>query len=79
MEYFIFWFQSGLAAIAWCFVLIIVFFLVGVLIAIPGWFKKKMCKHESFRENMACHGICNNCKKDLGFVGNLDRSKQSNW
>lgn len=37
------------------------------------WFKQ--CKHESFYETMACDAVCVNCGKNLGFIGNLDRSK----
>jgi hypothetical protein len=37
--------------------------------------KQKLCKHETFHENMQCHGICMECDKDLGFIGGLDRSK----
>lgn len=35
----------------------------------------KKCLHTTFYENMACSGICVDCGKDLGFIGNLDRSK----
>lgn len=33
------------------------------------------CEHPAFHETMACDGVCMECGKNLGFIGNLDRSK----
>ena len=34
-----------------------------------SWFKQAICKHKRVYENMACHAICSDCRKDLGFIG----------
>jgi len=33
------------------------------------------CKHENYRENMACHAICTHCGKDLGFIDTVRKQK----
>ncbi len=38
--------------------------------------KQRVCKHSTFYEDRSCHAICNTCKKDLGFIGNLHRVKK---
>lgn len=45
--------------------------LVGWLcISGYGYFKQWRCKHDgAFHENRACHAICHQCGKDLGFIG----------
>ena len=57
-----------------------VFFMVVPFTIIVLWFayigikdyiKQAMCKHEEYRENMACHAICRKCGKDLGFIGTI--------
>jgi hypothetical protein len=50
---------------------------VGILVLLLIYFvvaetlRQYFCKHEKFYENMACHGVCRKCGKDLGFIGNL--------
>lgn len=41
--------------------------------SILGWFKR--CRHDSFYETMSCDAICMDCGKNLGFIGDLDRTK----
>lgn len=47
--------------------------------AIKRAWKQSRCKHESYRETMACDAICNACGLNLGFIGTLRdaRSKQA--
>lgn len=52
-------------------VLFVLFFLFLALWVIRDWWRQWRCKHETFYENMSCHGICRGCGKDLGFIGNL--------
>lgn len=33
------------------------------------------CKHPTFRETRACDAICNQCGKNLGFVGAVRESR----
>lgn len=55
------------------------FVLVSVYFILRDSFKEWRCKHEKYYENMACHGICRNCGKDLGFIGTLrDKEKNEN-
>lgn len=47
------------------------FILFIALWTIRDLWRQWRCKHEKFYENMACHGICSGCGKDLGFIGDL--------
>ena len=41
-----------------------------VCFEIPRMFKQWRCKHDrSVQETMSCQAICNDCNKDLGFIG----------
>lgn len=50
-------------------------FLIALSIAATLLRQAKPCEHPTYRESLACHGICTKCEKDLGFVGKLDRTK----
>ena len=39
------------------------------------WNKQRKCKHESYREDRSCNAICNQCGKNLGFIGNIRDKK----
>ena len=39
---------------------------------IIAFFRHLRCKHETYRENLACNCICTTCGKDLGFIGSVD-------
>lgn len=43
----------------------------------PGWWRRIRCKHERFHENSACHAICANCQKDLGFIGTVRKEREN--
>lgn len=58
----------GIALTAIPFVILIVYVLYGI---IKDVIKQSLCKHVDYRENMACHAICNHCGKDLGFIGTV--------
>ena len=57
------------------FVLIIAY---SVFIGIKTWWKQKRCAHQRYRENMACHAVCNDCGKDLGFIGAWREKQKKN-
>jgi Na+-transporting methylmalonyl-CoA/oxaloacetate decarboxylase gamma subunit len=53
-----------------------VVFLVLGLLFIAAWairdaWVQWRCKHERYYETMSCDAICNHCRKNLGFIGNL--------
>ena len=56
--------------------------LASILVWLLGsaaldWLKQKLCRHERVFENRACHAICNDCRKDLGFIQTWrDRQKE---
>ena len=53
------------------FVLIIFIFIYD---SVKETIKQHRCKHYRYRENSQCHGICSDCGKDLGFVGDLRKN-----
>lgn len=73
-DYILFWLAYAGVSVA----IPVGLLLIGLLLCIPGALKRAMCKHTKYRENRACHGICQRCTKDLGFIQPLraDKSKQ---
>lgn len=45
------------------------FFILALAFIFPSWWKQKNCNHKNFRENSRCDAICNDCNKNLGFIG----------
>ncbi len=37
--------------------------------------KQSKCKHERFHETSACDAVCTSCGKNLGFIGNIRKSR----
>ena len=54
---------------------ITLFAIVILLFNIPSLVRQLRCKHEKFRETSACDAICCECGANLGFIGNLRKSK----
>lgn len=77
MDYFMFWFYAGLAKLAWSFIVILIIIFIAFLCVLPKHIKQAFCKHESFFENQSCHVICHKCNKDLGFTGDVYKSKKT--
>ena len=71
MDWFSFWLMKPLAEAALTLSLIVGFLLIYGLSSIPGYFKKRRCKHESVREDGKGDAWCRACGKNLGFIGNL--------
>lgn len=73
-DFILFWLAYAATALA----IPVGLMLVGLLFCIPGAVKKARCPHTEYRENRACHGICQRCTKDLGFIQPLraDKSKK---
>lgn len=50
--------------------------VIGLIPIVKVAYKQRRCKHETYRENHACHAICKHCGKDLGFIGNVHKMKK---
>lgn len=42
--------------------------VIYAVCCIPGAIRRARCQHLRFFENRACHAICRDCRKDLGFI-----------
>jgi hypothetical protein len=49
--------------------------LVIFLCGLPKIIKQCFCKHLCYRETRSCDAICNNCNKNLGFIGRIRDKK----
>ena len=55
------------------------FVAVALIAAMAGfgrWYRHYKCDHENYHENTACHAICRDCGKDLGFIGTIREAKR---
>lgn len=55
---------------------LIVIVLAGFVVTAIGATRAALCKHMNYRENRSCNAICNNCGKNLGFIGSVRRHAQ---
>lgn len=78
MDWIWFWISKQIAELAVAFGFLILIGVFAVLTMLPGAIRRLLCKHKTYRENRACHGICCACGTDLGFIGTLrkDASKK---
>ena len=52
--------------------------LLALLFAVREAVRQMRCKHEQYRETMACDAICVKCGRNLGFIQNLrDRDRRA--
>lgn len=42
-----------------------------ILLSLPNWIRQQRCKHIRYHETMSCDAICNDCGKNLGFIGKI--------
>lgn len=56
-------------------VIVLIYAIIVALIFIPRMIYQARCKHLHYHETMACNAICDNCGKNLGFIG-LIRDKK---
>lgn len=52
----------GLAVVA-------AFVILVAAISAPRLLRQSRCKHVHFRETGSCDAVCNDCGKNLGFIG----------
>lgn len=53
-------------------ILIVVYYILRGVVHI---LMKPKCEHKTFYETMACDAVCMECGKNMGFIGNIDRTK----
>lgn len=57
----------------------ITFFFIFMVVVLYHFVRMKIkhtfCFHKNYHENMACQAICDNCGKNLGFIGNIRDKK----
>jgi hypothetical protein len=50
--------------------------IAALMISAPRWIKQQRCQHQHYRETSACDAICNDCGKNLGFIGRIRDARQ---
>lgn len=58
-------------------VFIVILLTIALLSSLHRYVKQSFCKHEKYRENMACDAICVECDKNLGFIGNVIKERKA--
>ncbi|EJJ1122541.1 hypothetical protein NIO06_000194 [Escherichia coli] len=76
-EYMSFWWSKFLVDIAITGGLFLIIFIIAAALAVRKMLKQRRCSHASFRETSACDAICNNCGKNLGFIGTVREKRKS--
>lgn len=75
-EYMSFWWAKFLVELQISGLVFLVLFIIFMIPVVGKAFKQWRCKHETYRENRACHAICTHCQKDMGFVGTIRKLKK---
>lgn len=76
-DYMSFWWSKFLVDIAITGGLFLIIFIIAAALTAREMMKQWRCSHESFRETSACDAICNNCGKNLGFIGTVRERRAS--
>ena len=42
---------------------------------LPTWYRQWRCPHERYFETRGCDAVCNRCRKNLGFIGTVQRQR----
>lgn len=77
LEYMSFWWSKYLVDITITGGLFLIIFIIAVTLTVRKIMKQRRCSHASFRETSACDAICNNCGKNLGFIGTVREQRKS--
>lgn len=65
-DFILFWLAKPLVDA----MIVVIFVIVVMLVQIPGAIRRGRCKHTNgVHETSACDAICNDCGKNLGFIG----------
>jgi len=68
INWFEVWISKSLVEMVFPLILVAVILLVAIIGSIPRLIKRKLCKHHTVRETMACDAVCLKCGKNLGFI-----------
>ena len=64
------WTLGDILAVLAAAILLVFVVYIWLVYTLPRLFRQARCKHDgSVRETMACEAICNDCGKNLGFIG----------
>lgn len=68
-----FWARMGWAVgeVAIWIAIVVTLALLSLLISAPRFLRQTRCKHIHYRETGSCDAICNDCGKNLGFIGRI--------
>ena len=61
----------GAGLVIFCLIMLTLRFLIT-------HFTQMTCRHAKVTENQACHAICKDCGKDLGFIGKWREERKKN-
>lgn len=74
-EYILFWFSKDLVSFLIVLSIITLCILIRIIVSFVMKVKQSRCKHHSWHEDRSCHVICNDCNKDVGFIGEYFKNK----
>lgn len=74
-EYMDFWWSKFLLELQVSGIIFLVVFMIFITPVLTRKARQYLCKHESYRENMACNAVCTRCGKDLGFIDHIRKMK----
>lgn len=74
-QYIQFWLAKAFADFLIFLGIVAAFIVISLLVAFPIWLRQRKCNHPRVNETQACEAICNECGKNLGFIGTW-REKQ---
>lgn len=75
-DYMNFWWAKFLVELQISGVVFLLLLVIGIIPFIRTAIKQKRCKHPTYWENRSCRAICTHCKKDMGFVGTVRKTKK---
>lgn len=65
------WAMIQVIGMAFAAIPFVIITLYVVFVIFKDTIRQWKCRHAYYSENMACHAICNHCRKDLGFIGTV--------
>lgn len=75
LDYILFWLALVVVVVGLIVLIFLCVMAVGAWASFKEWRVQSRCKHPTYWENRACHGICPKCDKDLGFIKPLREDK----
>ncbi len=76
-EYLMFWVSKALVEFGIAIGILLLGALVLAVLWIPTWRKQSRCAHDDrVYETQSCDAICQQCGKNLGFIGTWRKQQQ---